>query len=223
MLIDEFLSFMVGKPSPIVLTLTSVLVKMPGEGGLNKFKRGDKYTPTPFMDGIYHLTRQHIILGGNYGKMVNEQRQKEFKEYLDKMPASPKFVKVDLVAEEFNPEQLWRGKGIRDGLFPRFVARHAETGQRYLCFRPVSYDPSGKPTPLTDEWYEAVTLRQLDFDKEVKDYYRPESKPSKIQMTDKGIPWRTVKLENVVGIRYNRRFYFIETTIDFPQRLVDTD
>lgn len=220
MMIDEYLAFLLGEHSPIVLTLTTVCVKLPGEGGLNKFKRGDKYTPTPFMDGIYHLTRQHIILGGNYQQMVNEERQAEFKRYLDKLPPSPRFIRTEFAVEQFIAEELWHGKGIRDSLFPRFVAVHKDSGQRYLCFRPVSYNPSGTPDPLDDEFYDATTLRKLDFDKEVKDYYRPASKQPKVQMTAKMVPWRTVKLENVVGATYKRHHTWLETPLDFPRQIL---
>jgi hypothetical protein len=217
MLVDQFLSILVTEPTPLVLTLTTVIVKMPGDGGLLKFKRGDKGMPTPFVDGLYHLTRQHIILGGNYARMVNEQRQREFKAYLDSMPTPPKFVQSILTADEFIAEELWKGKGRRDELFPRFVVSHRDTGLRYLCFRPVSYDPSGQPTPLTDEFYEAVTLRRVDFDKEVKDYYRAVGKPPKGQMTKKMVPWRTVKLVNCVACRYKGTQYFLETELfDLP-------
>src|SRR5690349_21434426 len=110
MLIDQFLNILVTERTPLVLTLTTVIVKMPGDGGLLKFKRGDKGVPTPFTDGLYHLTRQHIILGGNYARMVNEQRQREFKAYLDSMPPSPQFVRSTFVADTFVAEELWKGK-----------------------------------------------------------------------------------------------------------------
>lgn len=217
MFIDQFLSILVTERTPLVLTLTTVIVKMPGSGGLLKFKRGDKGVPTPFTDGLYHLTRQHIILGGNYAQMVNDQRRREFKAYLDSLPTAPKFVHSLLTADEFTPEELWHGKGIRDELFPRFVVRHRDTGLRYLCFRPVSYDPSGQPTPLTDEFYDALTLRPLNFNTEVKDFYRTvPQKPPMGQQTSKMIPWRTVKLENCVECRYKGKRYFLETSLDFP-------
>lgn len=211
--IEEFLAILDQSKGTILLSLATLSKKMPGEGGLNKFKRGTRgkdAIPCPFKEGIYHYLRQQIILGASYEGMVNRQRERELEAYKASLPTPPKFAQVtEPTAETFIAEQLWGGKGERDATYPRFCAVHKEKGERYLCFRPHSTDESGKPTPIVSDYHDATTGRQLDFKTDLADYYRPSSYGSTTQQTDKLIPWQTVKLGNVVGATHRGVVYLI--------------
>lgn len=208
MTIENVLRVLDAHKGTIFASMTSRTKKLPGEGGLNKFKRGDKTVACPFTEGIEHWMKQRIILGASYAGMVNNQRGRELDTYVQSLPPPPKFVKdaQPFEAEEFLAEKLWKGKGVRDEVYPRLVAKHSESGQRYLVYRPGS-DEVGKPEPIVSEYYDISTGRLLDFDLDVKDFYKPQSEQPKGQMTEKWIPWQTVKLENIIEICYGGETY----------------
>jgi hypothetical protein len=193
-----------------VLTLRSH--KTPGEGMLVN-KRGTSkkagnlvQTVEVFPTGIHHVLRQQIMLATNYAAAVDRQRESETTAYMDKLPAPPKFLDPLPTPEvpKFEPEELWGGKGERDERFPKIVARHKETGMRYLCYRPHD----GKP--LLSEWYDVATGRKLDKEAELTDFL-PPPKPdfSKAQGTEKMIPWQVCKLGNILSLKYGDEVYDI--------------
>lgn len=213
--VDEFLAILDESKGTIFLSITTEHLKMPGEGGLNKFKRGTRgkdAIPCPFTKGIVHYLRQQVIVGASYENMVNTQRDREATAYLQSLPLAPSFLSMTPEVEPFIAEQLWKGKGQRDQRYPRFVAYHTEKLERYLVFRPHSTDESGKPTPIVNDYHDADTGRKLDFKADLADYYRASGESSygsNVQGTEKLIPWQTVKLSNIASARHKKEEYLI--------------
>lgn len=195
----------------IFLGITTKTLKMPGESGFTKFKRGDKTVPNPFVNGVCHLMYQTVLIKADYERMVNNQRGRELEQYKYNLPTPPKFLKnppPEPEAEVFIAEELWNGKGLRDERYPRFVVYHVETLQRYMCYRPSSTAEDGSPTPITSEYTDAMTGSVLTYENDLKDFMPAKSKP-KSQMTEKMIPWQVVKLENIVSVKFRGEVFEI--------------
>lgn len=191
--------------------LTTKTIKFPGEGGFLKFQRGSKTIMNPFVDGIHHLMHQTIILKANYENMVNKQRERELEQYKYNLPEPPRFLKnppPEPEAEEFIANELWNGFGDRDPQYPTFVSIHVESGNRYLSYRPSSTAEDGVPTPVSSVYSDAKTGQVLDFETQLKPFYKAFRKP-KNQMTKKMIPWQTVHLENIVSVKFQGELYTI--------------
>lgn len=201
--VEEFLQVISGNKRPQFVEILSHHRYTPGQknGSLNKNSRlGTRLAPkpTPYAE-VLHVLRTNVLMGVDYERMVNLQRQREMEAALRDLSADlPSFVKLTVDVEPFHAEALFNGKGERDPLFPKLAARHKETGQRYLVFWPAC-DQAGQPIPNLSEYFDE-TGRKLDFKAELEEYWKL-SGTSKTQGTAKPLRWRTVKFENVVEIR----------------------
>lgn len=201
--VEEFLQVISTNKRPQFVEILSHHRYKPGQknGSLNKNSRlGTKLAPkpTPYRE-VLHVLRTNALMGVDYEKMVNLQRQREASAALADLSADlPSFVKLTVEVDEFKAEALFSGKGERDPLFPKLAARHKETGQRYLVYWPAC-DNTGHPLLNQSEYFDE-TGRRLDFKDELEEYWKASSTP-KTQGTAKPIHWRTVKFENVLEIR----------------------
>jgi hypothetical protein len=126
-----------------------------------KLRRG-----SPYAAGVVHNASRAGQLGCSYESCVNRLLARQ------DAPDAGFFV----------ADQLWRGKGAHlEG--SRYLVRHIDTEQLYLCFRQSSVvweqyldAASGEPCDPTQWLYESV-------------------------QRDDRVIWRTVKIENVLAIK----------------------
>lgn len=183
----------------------------PGQrnGSLNQKSRlGTKENPKPTpYKRVVHTLRRSVLLGADYGSLVNKQREKEATAAIAALEL-PSYLKLNPEIEEFIPEKLWFGKGERDDEFPRLAAKHKDNGNRYLCFWPATYQ-DGTLMPQESHYYDQDG-RELDFETEVAEYWKKKPEKSKVQGTEREIFWGTVKFSNVVKIHANRLVWTFE-------------
>jgi hypothetical protein len=137
-------------------------------------------TGNPYMGRVRRIASRSGMLNANYENSVNRQRARE---------DHPE-------AGEFNANALWNGKG--EHIAPSIV-RHTVKGEEYLVFFPTRTTDEGKPIANQDLWLldgqpvEGETLEHIKS-------FLCESGGSKRQETEKAIPWRVIKLENVAQV-----------------------
>lgn len=186
---------------------------------LAKSRQTKQPTLEVFPKGIHHFTSRSVFLGPDYTRMVQNQRDREVAVLVAEFEAEmrdkfPFFVKptLSLDVDDFIAEKLFAGKGERDPKFPRFMARHVDSGQRYLCYALPVNTSTGKPYPSHESiYFDVATGRVLDFECDnLADYLKSLPGKSKSQGTEKPIIWRTLKVENLqrVSIKIGDESYW---------------
>lgn len=189
----------------------------PGDGTLNKTsrKRGTRRDPvlTPY-DRVLHVLRQTALLGVDYEKMVNAQRNREAARALEKALADlPSFVKLTPEVEPFTAEAMWNGNGEPDHQFPKLAIRHKKYDQRYIKFWPASDAETGEPIPTESHYFDEHG-NELDFMADLDEFWKLTRGDSKVQGTKKKISWSVIKFYNIVRIKAMK----MEWTFDGPDR-----
>jgi hypothetical protein len=138
---------------------------------------------------VIRIARRNGIIGCSYESSVNRRREKE---------GQPTNQGGEILY--FNALELWNGKGVYD---TPYTARHIDTNQRYICFRP-SQDGEGDQVIVDETWYnddgEEV---QLDA---IAPYFHRDSK-NKRQNVNCPVLWRTVAFEHVEAVVYGGKVY----------------
>jgi hypothetical protein len=95
--------------------------------------------------------------------------------------------------EEFEAKELWNGKGRR---VSEYLVEHIDKpGQLYVTFMARNVD--NLPVVANDVWY----CDGEEIDPQTIEEYLPATSTSKRQETEKKIIWRTIKIENIIGVK----------------------
>jgi hypothetical protein len=100
----------------------------------------------------------------------------------------------------FNALELWNGKGVYD---TPYTARHIDTNQRYICFRPAQ-NGEGEQIIVDEEWYDDDGNEVAYND--IAAYLKKDSK-NKRQEVDCPVLWRTIAFEHVEAVVYGGKLY----------------
>lgn len=164
--INEVLATM--KPSIINLR-TKTDVKM------NKKSRVDG-TPNPFTKGVSKIASRNCIIGADYSNAVNNQLARENK------------------VGDFEPEQLWRGKGRR---ISKFTVEHTESHDEYLAILPKTDSENCNVTKSV--YIDNATGLEIEYNSIAN--FMPPIKENDNQGADKPVHWQVIKLENIIGLK----------------------
>jgi hypothetical protein len=144
-------------------------------------------TDNPYFGRVARIARRSGMVNANYENSVNRQRCRE------EQPTDENGQ-----VEHFNANALWQGKGEYIG--PSIV-RHTVKGEEYLVFYPTHTDESGNPIASEDQWLlDGEPVENAETLAHIKSFC-PVSEGSGRQETDKKIPWRVIKLENVTQVK----------------------
>ncbi len=140
-----------------------------------KLLKKDRETgvPCPY-NNVQRISERVVVLGCNYSNCVNNQREREGLE------------------ADFNPQQLWNGKGRHVEGHP-FLVEHVDTGKKYLAVMNLKNG--------VESWF--ANGKTIDFKALTNFLPKPkeEGAPNS-QGLEKIVNWRTIALENVIGVRY---------------------
>lgn len=142
----------------------------------------------PFFS-VFRIARRNGIIGCSYESSVNRRRDKEGQ------PTDHGGVIL-----YFNALELWNGKGVYD---TPYTARHIDTNQRYICFRPAQ-NGEGEQVIVDEIWHDE-NEQEVPF-ATIAPYLKKDSK-NKRQEVDCPVLWRTIAFEHVEAVKYGGKLY----------------
>ena len=179
--------------------VTIITKTVQGKDQMTSGGRADKETgeyPNRFFGKVYRVAERPAFIGANYESCVNLQRERE---------EQPLFTDGSL--EYFHAEELWKGKGLP---LNKYIIQHMEHGELYIAYKP-KLTADGDIINKASKYYWCEEDKPLTS-KEVKameTWFKPHS-PMENQGVDKKVPWRTLKLCNLLQIKINKTIYGVQ-------------
>lgn len=146
--------------------------------------------PNPYLGRVEHIAKRPGILGVIYENAVNNRRLKE---------ASDKGMQE---VEYFTAESLWNGAGERVN---RAIVRHKTSGQLYVVLMPDATDEGHAKN--TEEVYRDVDNPSVTFNVKDLEPFLKGSGSAKRQELDRPVPWRLIKVENILEVTLGGQVY----------------
>jgi len=192
--------------------------------------RTDKDTPNPYEFGVATISSRALKLGSDYGTQVENATAKAL---------ATATGGVTLEVESYDVQPLWKGKGQHD---TRLTVKHIETGNRSYKGKPADDPKKQGPTdPVERRWYvmqaDDTLGREIDgaeldalpdfLPKQSNDYGKQRAYAAD-QLVANGmadraadvqaeampvVPWRTVRLDNVLELRHGGRVITVTDTM----------
>jgi hypothetical protein len=145
-------------------------------------------TNNEYYGRVTRLAERSGMIGGNYENSVNKQRERED------------------IETHFIAEQLWQGKGVH---VSSALCYHSVSMEQYLVFYPTRTTPEGHPVANRDSWrLDNVEMDDDTLSQVMSFVSEPSDSPK--QGTEKQIPWRTIKLRNIIQLKMMGELYIIK-------------